>query len=102
MTLRLLVVLLLGACKLRSSPVSPPPNVEDAGVPDAAVGEDDLLLAEDWRLHEAGELAGATVSTPGFPSADWLAARVPTTVLAAQVAAGRVADPFVGERLKSI
>src|SRR5580658_5949377 len=61
-------------------------------------------LRTGWNLQSACKLEsdGATISTTAFHPAGWIAASVPTTVLAAQVAAGIFKDPDYGTNLRSI
>ncbi len=61
-------------------------------------------LHEDWRLQSACKLqaAGDAISAPGYSTADWLKTSVPSTVLAAQVAAGLLPDPYYGDNLRKI
>lgn len=52
-----------------------------------------------WKLIPAPDLAGATgaaLSRPGVDTANWLAARVPGTVLATMVDRGIYPDPYYG------
>jgi exo-1,4-beta-D-glucosaminidase len=61
-------------------------------------------LHEDWRLQSGCKFqaAGDTIATAGFPVNGWLKTSVPSTVLAAQVAAGAVSDPYYGDNLRQI
>jgi exo-1,4-beta-D-glucosaminidase len=61
-------------------------------------------LREEWRVQSACKLqaAGESISAVGFAAKDWLQATVPSTVLAAQVAAGVFPDPFFGMNLRQI
>jgi exo-1,4-beta-D-glucosaminidase len=61
-------------------------------------------LHDGWRLESACKTSadGAKISMPGFPVDSWLKASVPTTVLAAQVAAGLFPDPYYGQNLRQI
>ena len=45
---------------------------------------------------------GVEISSPGFDDSAWMSATVPSTVLAAQVAAGRIQDPYFGRNLEKI
>jgi hypothetical protein len=58
-------------------------------------------LHDDWRLQSGCKFqaAGDTIATAGFPVNGWLKTSVPSTVLAAQVAAGAVPDPYYGDNL---
>ena len=76
----------------------PPPPPGDGGNPDgidappppppADAGR--VSLGDGWHLQASAKVmvAGAALSTPGFDDGAWVAARVPTTVLAALVGAG--------------
>ena len=61
-------------------------------------------LREGWRLQSACKLqaAGASIAAEGFATEGWLQANVPSTVLAAQVAAGVLPDPYFGLNLRQI
>ncbi len=61
-------------------------------------------LHTGWNLQSACKLDsdGATISTTAFHPAGWIATTVPTTVLAAQVAAGIFKDPDYGTNMRSI
>ncbi len=61
-------------------------------------------LHEDWRLQSACRLeaGGDAISQPEFRPEGWLRTTVPTTVLAAQFAAGLVPDPYFGLNLRQI
>jgi len=61
-------------------------------------------LHEDWRLQSACKVqaAGDAIASPTFSADSWLKTTVPSTVLAAQVAAGAVPNPFYGDNLRKI
>ena len=61
-------------------------------------------LREGWRLESACKVqaGGAAISVAGFPVDGWLKTSVPSTVLAAQVAAGVFPDPYFGDNLRKI
>ncbi|HVT98365.1 MAG TPA: hypothetical protein VHE33_12740 [Acidobacteriaceae bacterium] len=61
-------------------------------------------LHEGWRMQSACKVqaTGDAISAPGFSTEQWIAAAVPTTVLAAQVAAGIFPDPYFGDNLRKI
>ncbi|MGB6973063.1 MAG: glycosyl hydrolase family 2 [Terracidiphilus sp.] len=61
-------------------------------------------LRDGWRLQSACKLqaAGDAISASGFNTEGWLKTSVPSTVLAAQVAAGVFADPYFGDNLRKI
>ncbi|HTW82061.1 MAG TPA: beta galactosidase jelly roll domain-containing protein [Terracidiphilus sp.] len=61
-------------------------------------------LHEGWRIESACKATadGARISMPGYPVDGWLKASVPSTVLAAQVAAGVFPDPYFGQNLRQI
>jgi len=61
-------------------------------------------LHEDWRLQSACNLqaAGDSISAIEFKDNGWLKTNVPSTVFAAQVAAGVVPDPYFGDNLRQI
>jgi exo-1,4-beta-D-glucosaminidase len=61
-------------------------------------------LHEGWQLQSACkvEAAGGAIAAEGFAAKDWLKTEVPSTVLAAQIAAGVVPDPYFGMNLRQI
>jgi exo-1,4-beta-D-glucosaminidase len=61
-------------------------------------------LQEDWRIQSACKLqaTGDAIAAPGFSVDGWLKTAVPSTVLAAQVAAGAVPDPYFGDNLRQL
>ena len=61
-------------------------------------------LHTGWDLQSACKLDsdGAAISTTAFHPVGWIATTVPTTVVAAQVAAGLFKDPDYGTNLRSI
>jgi exo-1,4-beta-D-glucosaminidase len=61
-------------------------------------------LHDGWRMQSACKLHadGAAISAEGFSDDDWIRTAVPSTVLAAQAAAGAVPDPFYGSNLRQI
>ena len=84
----ILVPLLLTSCK------------QPAGSPMGTT----VTLQEGWQIREAAETeaSGAELSRPGYDSSSWISAEVPTTVLAAQVRAGIITDPYFGRKLEQI
>jgi len=64
----------------------------------------DMPLREGWALQSACKLTAAdeTISTAAFHPEGWIAASVPSTVLAAQVAAGIYKNPYYGMNLRKI
>ncbi len=61
-------------------------------------------LREDWQLQSACKIhaSGDSISAAGFPVDGWLKTSVPSTVFAAQVAAGVMPDPYFGDNLRNI
>ena len=61
-------------------------------------------LHDGWRLQSACKLqaTGDLIASAGFPVDGWLKTSVPSTVLAAQAAAGAVPDPYFGDNLRRI
>jgi exo-1,4-beta-D-glucosaminidase len=61
-------------------------------------------LREGWQLQSACKLqsTGEAISTDTFQPDGWLKTTVPSTVLAAQVAAGVFPDPYFGMNLRQI
>lgn len=64
----------------------------------------EVALHDGWTLQSACKFsaAGAVISTPAFHPEGWITASVPSTVLAAQVAAGEVKQPYYGMNLRKI
>src|SRR6516225_1227468 len=64
----------------------------------------EISLHDGWKLQSACKVAdsGKAISSPGYRTSDWISASVPTTVLAAQVAAGIYKDIYYGTNLRSI
>lgn len=61
-----------------------------------------LELNTGWMLQTSARVRGdgESISTAGFSTAGWIAAQVPTTVVAAQVQQGLLPDPFYGMNLR--
>ena len=61
-------------------------------------------LHAGWRLQSACKLeaAGDAIAQPGFSIDGWLKTDVPSTVVAAQAAAGVIPDPYFGSNLRQI
>ena len=61
-------------------------------------------LHEEWRVQSACKLqaAGDAISAADFSTEGWLKTSVPSTVLAAQVAAGTLPDPYYGDNLRKL
>jgi exo-1,4-beta-D-glucosaminidase len=61
-------------------------------------------LHDDWRLQSACKIqaTGDAITAAGFSVDGWLKTSVPSTVLAAQVAAGVVSDPYYGGNLRQL
>ncbi|HTI37933.1 MAG TPA: glycoside hydrolase family 2 protein [Vicinamibacterales bacterium] len=72
--------------------------------PASAAGQSRQLLDRGWRIQSSAkvEAEGAELSKLGVDVSKWYEATVPTTVVAAQVAAGEFKDPYVGMNLRSI
>lgn len=70
----------------------------------AAAADRRVDLADGWRIESSAKAgaAGDAVSRAGFDASSWTPARVPATVIAAQVAAGKFGDPFAGMNLRAI
>ena len=75
----------------------PPPD------PRIVADEATVILSEGWMIARAGAGgSGAEISSPELDLAGWTPATVPTTVLAAQVAAGEIEEPYFGRNLETI
>ncbi len=61
-----------------------------------------LPLREGWTIQSSAKVTakGEAISSPSFKSNDWIAADVPTTVVAAQVKNRLLPDPFFGMNLR--
>ncbi len=61
-------------------------------------------LHDGWRLQSACKIqaSGEAISSPDISTENWIGAAVPSTVLAAQVAAGIFPDPYFGDNLRKI
>jgi exo-1,4-beta-D-glucosaminidase len=61
-------------------------------------------LREGWRLQSGCKIraTGDAISGPSFSTDGWIDVTVPSTVLAAQVAAGIFPDPYFGDNLRKI
>jgi exo-1,4-beta-D-glucosaminidase len=61
-------------------------------------------LHDDWRVQSACKVqsGGDAIAMTGFATDGWLKASVPSTVLAAQVAAGVLPDPNFSDNLRKI
>ena len=64
----------------------------------------DTPLHTGWRLQSACKLqaSGETISLPAFSTQGWISTTVPSTVLAAQVAAGLLPNPYYGDNLRKL
>ena len=63
-----------------------------------------MPLRSGWKLGSGCSVQGdgATISTLAYKADGWITATVPTTVLAAQVAAGEFKDPDYGTNLRDV
>jgi exo-1,4-beta-D-glucosaminidase len=63
-----------------------------------------LPLREGWSLQSGCKIQaqGEAISIAGFETRGWYSVTVPSTVLAAQVAAGTFPDPYYGDNLRKI
>ncbi len=61
-------------------------------------------LKRGWWVQSSAKVpdAGAAIATAGYASSGWTEATVPSTVLAARVAAGEYKDPYYAMNLRSI
>ena len=68
------------------------------------VAEVRLDLREGWAIQSSAKVTagGEAVSRPGFATAGWHRATVPTTVVSALVADGTYPDPYYGTNLREI
>jgi exo-1,4-beta-D-glucosaminidase len=63
-----------------------------------------LPLRDGWSLQSGCKIhaQGEAISATGFETKGWYSVTVPSTVLAAQVAAGTFPDPYYGDNLRKI
>jgi exo-1,4-beta-D-glucosaminidase len=75
-----------------------------AVMPAAVFAGTSTELHEDWRLQSACKLqaTGEAIAQAGFSTDGWLKVSVPSTVLAAQAAAGTIPDPYFGSNLRQL
>jgi exo-1,4-beta-D-glucosaminidase len=61
-------------------------------------------LRDGWKLQSACKIqaTGDTIAQEKFPVEDWLKTAVPSTVVAAQAAAGVIPDPYYGSNLRQL
>src|ERR1700728_1792468 len=61
-------------------------------------------LHDEWKLQSAckTDATGDAITAPNFATDGWLKIAVPSTVLAAQVAAGVFPDPYFADNLRKI
>jgi len=73
-------------------------------VPTMADAPTRLDLRQGWTLQSSRKIAakGEAISAAGFQLRGWYRTTVPSTVLAAQVAAGEFLDPYFGMNLRKI
>ena len=73
-------------------------------LPLSAPAETRTPLHDDWQLQSACKATaeGGAISASGFATDGWLKISVPSTVLAAQVKAGVLPDPYFGDNLRKI
>jgi exo-1,4-beta-D-glucosaminidase len=76
----------------------------DLGAGSTRVASDRLVLDDGWAIQSSSEVnkGGDVLSTAGFSASGWYPASVPSTVLAALVAAGEYPHPFFGKNLNDI
>ena len=70
----------------------------------AAAADARVPLDRNWRIQTSAkvEADGAALSKPGVDTAAWIPATVPTTVVAAQLAAGQFKDLYTAMNLRAI
>jgi exo-1,4-beta-D-glucosaminidase len=73
-------------------------------LPFSIAAETRTPLHEDWQLQSGCKTTadGASISAAQFAAEGWLKISVPSTVLAAQVKAGVLPDPYFGSNLRQI
>jgi exo-1,4-beta-D-glucosaminidase len=80
--------------------VGPPPCA--AATSTAATAR--IVLDRGWALQSSRKVAegGERISSPSFHATGWYRTSVPSTVVAAQVAAGEFPDPYFGMNLRQL
>ncbi|MGO9863471.1 MAG: glycoside hydrolase family 2 protein [Terriglobales bacterium] len=70
----------------------------------SAVAQTKLALRDGWMIETSAkvEAKGEAISTPAFVPKGWLAAAVPTTVVAALVKDNKLPDPYFGMNLRQL
>jgi exo-1,4-beta-D-glucosaminidase len=70
----------------------------------AALADTSTQLRDGWNVQSACKLQadGAVLSTTIFHPENWISTTVPATVLATQLAAGEVKDPYFGTNLRNL
>ena len=73
-------------------------------LPISVTAETRTPLHDNWQLQSAckNTADGASISTAAFATDGWLKTSVPSTVLAAQVKAGVLPDPYFADNLRKI
>ena len=73
-------------------------------LPAATAAASTTPLHEGWKLASACKVSdsGDVLSQPPFQPTDWLSLSVPSTVFAAQVAAGVYPDPYFGTNMRDV
>jgi exo-1,4-beta-D-glucosaminidase len=61
-----------------------------------------LMLEKNWAVRSSANVQGSaeSISMPGYDATGWIAAQVPSTVVATQVKQGLLPDPFFGMNLR--
>src|SRR4051794_21218354 len=80
-------------------------HIHAVGAAAPAVERGDVqMLKQGWAIQSAAKItaAGAAISQPGFATAGWYGAEVPSTVLGALVKAGVYKDPFFAKNMDTI
>jgi exo-1,4-beta-D-glucosaminidase len=88
-TFRLLIPLFLLAAAAAQPSYQPAPALK-------------VPLREGWALQSSTKITGTgeAISSPSFPTSDWIKTEVPATVVAAQVKSGVLPDPFFGMNIR--
>ncbi len=74
------------------------------GISQPSCAANEVFLSDGWSVQSACKVtdSGSAISSPTYRASGWISASVPTTVLAAQVAAGLYKDIYFGTNLRSI
>lgn len=99
-----LAIMLAGCDDSSSGPAAAGTNPPPPPPPPPAEPDGRLLLRDGWAIHSSAGLAqgGDALSAGSFDPQGWTPTRVPSTVVAAQIANGDLPDPNIGMNMREI